>query len=1385
MSNGSSHDASSPEHASPNPVTEIRSPVEQQPVSVVGIGASAGGLEALERLFRNMPDDTGLAFLVVQHLSPNFKSLMNELLSRHTALEVHQAEDGMPVAANSVYVLPPKKEMIICDGRLHLTDKDPKEQLTLPIDHCLRSLAQECGERAIAVILSGTGSDGSRGIRDVHEAGGLVIAQSPETARFDGMSLSAQKTGVVDVVLPPEEIPKYLTRYVRHNARGQLIAAPSTSPSSGDEMNRIFSLLRQEYGIDFSHYKSTTITRRTERRLQMSGVPTLEDYVEKLTGDAEELNALYHDLLIGVTRFFRDREAFTRLSEQLLPELCARIPVDEEFRVWVAGCATGEEAYSIAILLYEHFESIGRAKLIKIFATDVHRGSLEIASDGFYRKDSLVDVSEERLQRFFMPMDDGYRVCPEIRKLVVFAPHNVIKDAPFTRIDLISCRNLLIYLNTAAQKKALSMFHFALKAGGCLFLGPSETPGSLLDEFDSADDRWKIYRKRRDIRLSTDLATIPHTGTAHVPKAAPAAPSLTRNRMDAALLGAYDALLAKYVPPSLLVNEGHELLHVFGDARCFLSHRSGRPTLSVLELVDSRLKPALGAALHRVFKERKTVRFPGLELLRDGELEEVQLIAEPILHPGGSPPAVLITFESVQASRALDEQKRLVAQQADEVNMRSVSQEQLHSLEEELSYTRENLQATIEELETSNQELQATNEELVAANEELQSTNEELHSVNEELYTVNTEHQRKIDELTELNNDMEHLLASTEVHTIFLDRDLRIRRFTPKIADVFNLLPQDVGRRIDGFTHSIQYEGLIDCFHRVIRDNLRIEEDVRDRRGRQFLMRILPYQAEGAIGGVVLTLIDISSLKRAEADLKASEQKYEVLYHHSPDLLMLLNPEDGVIRDCNRTLLDRLGYTRDEIVGKKIFDLYASPERKKVRKAFQQFRTTGEIHGLEAQVLVKDGSQLDVSLNASALRDAGGRIIGCEAVWWDITRRAALESRLRDEIQNRDRFLAMLSHELRNPLGALLSASSVLDAERVDEQQQRQAGEIIQRQVQHMSALLDDLLEVSRLSQGRIRVQKRTIDLTRLITPAVETVRPLLDSQDQGVELDMPDHPVWVTASPARIHQVLVNLLTNASRYSPPGETIHLRAAAENRQAVIRVKDNGIGIQPDMLNRIFDLFVQGERTLDRSEGGMGIGLTLVRWLVELHGGTITAHSAGPGQGSEFVIRLPLVVPPKTDPEPEDPEGEMDTAAEDAPPEVDGQRVLIVEDNRDAARMLATLLKLEGFEVLTAADGRAGLELARQERPDVALIDIGLPEIDGYEVARRIRNDDELRNVRLVALTGYAQQSDRRRALQAGFDDHLAKPFKPEKLVSVLRRGEDKGEGNREEMSKSQ
>ena len=811
------------------------------PSFVVGIGASAGGLEALEELFQALPSDTGSAFVVIQHLSPDFESLMDELLGRRTAMPILRAEDGMALARDTVYLIPPAKGLALQGHLLRVTQRPPGV-LNFPIDVFFRSLAKAYDQRAVAIVLSGTGTDGSRGIRDVRDAGGLVLVQDELSAKFSGMPVSAAASGLAHAIIAPQEMPNKLLQHAKAPD-----SARALDPDQQSDLKEVSILLLENHGLDLSQYKSLTVLRRIERRMSGLGVTGVSEYIDRLRSDAEELASLHHDLLIGVTKFFRDPSAFEKIEAEL-PAIFQNAGRDGP-RIWVSGCATGQEAYTLAALLREHAV---KEKLdvdqIKVFATDVNRESLSVASAGVYPRDQI-EASPEVLKKHFDEEHGMYTVQADLRRMIVFAPHNLLKDPPFTRIDLVSCRNVLIYLTPAAQHRVISLFHFALRRNGLLFLGPSESLGDLDSEFEPIHQRSKIFQKRRDIRLSEKI---------HMERTEPASLSRAPLNEDPMVHSAFHALLQRYVPTTLMVNERHQVVHVFGDASKYLMMGPGRTSLNVESVLHPDLRTPVVAAINRIRRTRQAISYPGLPISTEDADHKVKLVAEAIRDRRLKADLYLISVER-------EERQKPDVPAATTIRIDEASRLQASDLREELRATEERLETTIEELETSNEELQATNEELLSSNEEMQSTNEELQSVNEELYTVNAEHQRKIAELVELNQDLDNLLRGTAIETLFLDRELRIRRYTPSVAQSFSLLPADVGRPLGHLASNLTYDGVLADARQVLASGTPIEHEVANSRGTWLMMSIRPYRTTSdLVEGVVITFSDITRRKQLE-----------------------------------------------------------------------------------------------------------------------------------------------------------------------------------------------------------------------------------------------------------------------------------------------------------------------------------------------------------------------------------------------------------------------------------------------------------------------------------------------------------------------------------------
>lgn len=885
----------------------------RRPSYIVGIGASAGGLEALEKFFRSMPVDSGIAFVVVQHLSPDFKSLMDELLARYTTMDIHRVHDGIEIEADAIYLIPPRKDMVLVDGRLHLSDVESRDSLHLSIDTFFRSLAHEAQERAIAIVLSGTGSDGSRSLQEIHQYGGLIIIQDPSSAGFDGMPRNAISTGLANIICIPEAMPEHILRHIAH---------PSTVPDpeyqlaqedEEDEIAAIFSALHRRFQIDFTQYKLPTIMRRIDRRMMMVNIGSAQDYLRHLLEDPNELDSLYRDLLIEVTVFFRDEPAFDQLKSTVIPDIFGNLGHEDHIRIWVPGCATGEEAYSLAMLFREAMEQFGRVLEIKLFATDVHQSSIEAASAGLYSETAVKSVPEPYLQKYFRKTHDGYQIRKTLRQMVVFANHNLVQDPPFTRLDLISCRNVLIYLQNEAQQKILSRFHFGLKTGGFLFLGPSENIGDLQEEFEAIDRRWRIFRKRRDGRVQEDpipLYQYPVNVSRYVERQQRFYSGRSNITYDW-----YDTILDRFVPDGFLVNESFDLVHTFGNGRTYLTQPTGQATLYVLRHLHGDLLTAVRTALHRATKEEEPVSYTGIRATIN-DVEHFLKISVSAVH-GQKQDSLyyLITISTLEEAPPLTDH-------SEELDVKKASSARLIALERELQYTKEYLQTTIEELETANEEMQSANEELLASNQELQSTNEELHAVNEELYTVNAEHQRKIDELLQLNNDIVNLQRNSQVSIIFLDPSLQIRQFTPAAATQFNLLPQDIGRPVSHLLYNlnIEHQDLLAYTTAAMEKRESTSLEISLPAGQRLMMHIRPYLTEtDQVEGVVLTYHDITALKKAEFRI----QYQSLMQEHVSDAIIITDLH-FVIQEWSGAAELIYGWSSKEAVGQPMHTLLQS-----------------------------------------------------------------------------------------------------------------------------------------------------------------------------------------------------------------------------------------------------------------------------------------------------------------------------------------------------------------------------------------------------------------------------------------------------------------------------
>ncbi len=840
---------------------------ESSPFPIVAIGASAGGLEALELFLRHVPEDSGMAIVIVQHLDPTHKGILPEILQRATGMKVFQVIDRMPVMPNCVYVIPPNWDMSILQGVLHLFEPKEPRGLRLPIDFFLRSLAEDRQERSIGVILSGMGSDGTMGLRAIKEKAGLALVQEPASAKFDSMPRSAIDAGLADLVARVEELPGKILGYLQH---ARVIDRTERPLQEKDQsgLEKVVILLRSKTGHDFSMYKKNTVCRRIERRMGIHQIDRIADYVRYLQENPQEVDLLFRELLIGVTNFFRDPAAWAHLQEEVIPALLAEHPTGRVLRAWSAGCSTGEEAYTLAIAFKEVLTRVmpKASFTLQIFATDLDQDAIDKARQGVYPANIAADVSAERLQRFFVKEGSGYRVGKEIRAMVTFATQNVIMDPPFTKQDILICRNLLIYLTPELQKKLLPLFHYSLNPGGVLFLGSAENVSAHTDLFAPLNLKARLFRRRDNI-LPAEPVVFP---ASFVP-ALPGAPKETMMLKPAANLQslADQVLLQHFSPPAVLVNGKGDILYISGRTGKYLEPAAGKANWNISAMARDGLRGELGIAFQRALRQKEKITVKGLKVVEGAAGQTVDVTVEAIEEPEALRGMVMIVFFDVPTPPEKKTSGR--SRTASPGNAKLLELEQaLQQAREELATTREEMQSSQEELKSTNEELQSTNEELQSTNEELTTSREEMQSLNEELQTVNAEQQSRIEELARIDNDMRNLLNSTEIVTVFLDKELRVRRFTTGANKLFKLLPGDVGRPLSDLASDLLYPELTEEAQVVLRKLAFSERQIAATDGRWFTVRIMPYRTmEDVIGGVVITFTDITAAKTLEAKLRA------------------------------------------------------------------------------------------------------------------------------------------------------------------------------------------------------------------------------------------------------------------------------------------------------------------------------------------------------------------------------------------------------------------------------------------------------------------------------------------------------------------------------------
>jgi two-component system CheB/CheR fusion protein len=1285
--------------------------------------------------------------------------------------------------------------------------------------------------------------------------------------------------------------------------RDPMAAVPQDEATDEAALAQIYRMLQQETAVDFRLYRQTTIRRRIARRMLVHRIDTLDQYRGHLEGHRPELQALYNEVLINVTRFFRDLEAFESLRQALQARLGRDRGPEPSLRVWVPGCATGEEAYSLAMVLIEALETAGARIPLQVFGTDVSEAAVARARAGVYPPNIELDVSPERLRRFFMKQNGQYQVKKSIRELCIFARHSLVKDPPFSGVDIISCRNVLIYIDSPMQRRIMATFHYALRNTGILMLGASETIGPLSELFTVVDKTHKLYAKRPTTTPFTLGLTTVGSGRDSRARGGAATARSKEGLPPVDFQREVDRiLLTRYAPAAVFINQAYEILQFRGRTSAYLEPAPGHASLNVVKMAREGLLMGLRAAIQTAQRHNTSVRREGLRVKQDRGFLTVNIEVIPVRGPDEER-NYLVLFENAPAG------KRAKATAPARPARRGRTDRGIERLEEELGATKEFLQSIIEDREAANEELHSANEELLSSNEELQSTNEELEtakeelqSVNEELSTVNEELQHRNAELGQANNDTNNLVASVNIPIVIVDNNLRIRRFTPMAARAFNLLPADLGRPIASIRAAVDVPDLEALCARVIETVTPIAREVMDGEGGWHSLRIRPYRThENTIDGAVVVLIDITAVKEsleqvaaardyaeaivdtvrtplltldedfrvrsanrtfydtfrvspeetvnrvlfdlgngqweipalrralgalaetgapfedfevehefpsigprtmlangrrirrgaeshrtillaieditdrreAERDLRASEEiRYRRLFETARDGILLADADTGQITNANPFWLTLTGRDAAAVQGHRLWEIGVFEDTDLIESLFRELQTSDFVRFEDVRLVGREGTRRHAELACNVYLLGGKKIIQC--IVRDITDGIELLQRERTaraeaEGANRakDEFLSVLSHELRTPLTAMLGWARVLRRGALDASKTMDALDTIERNTRLLAQLIEDLLDVSRIAAGKLALDVRHVDLGAVVGAAAETVRESVEAKRLHLEMHLPARSPIVRGDRHRLQQVVWNLLSNAIKFTPDEGRIDVTLEALPACARLTVSDTGRGLSPRLLPQIFERFRQGESVSIRTQGGLGLGLTIVRHLVELHGGTVSVFSAGEGTGTTFTVDLPHGSAAASTTKRED---EGTSEAGDAPSDdvrLDGLRVLLVEDQNDTGRMLAQVLGERGATVIYVATAAAALEAMDQATPHVIVSDIGLPGEDGYEFLRHVRAMPTGARVPAIALTAFAREEDIQRATRAGFDVHLAKPVEPAELARIV------------------
>ncbi len=1188
---------------------------------IVAVGASAGGLDALNSFFDNVVENADYSYIIIQHLSPDHKSLMAELLSKKTNVPIVAVSNDSEIKRSHIYVIPPSMNLIIENNHLILLEKPKSQRLNLPIDLLMESLSKSHGKSAVGVILSGTGSDGTKGVQAIKRAGGLVLVQQPDEAGFDGMPTSAIGTGVVDYIVPAGEMIDEIYRYFEDSEA--LDFDSDLSNNDLELLREILNILHKETNINFNYYKRPTILRRTERRMKNLKMNSFEEYLAYLKIHPEEVEILYKEFLIGVTNFFRDRKAWNLLEAETIPNIVSSKRDGDTLKVWDVACSTGEEAYSLAILFEEEIQRQKKNILLKVFATDISEEHIKIASLGKFRKDIEANISPKKLKKYFLEDEDGYIINPELRKRIIFSNHDILKDPPFKNMDMVACRNLLIYLKPEVQSAVLHTLHYSLRINGIMFLGSSESNTALRNYFTTLSEKLKIFRNIHvSERMHSELLTsnLDKSNFMLSRKQKDPVPVRKEAFSDTVKASITNTIINQFDIASVYVDSDFKVIDAMGSFSKYAELPSQGFSLDLLKMLPETVKAAVNSGTRKARRSRKDFIYKDVVAKKAGNETVIDILVKPIFHNNDEHCNYVITFIEQELNPDV-----IVARSS--MNLSSKPDERITDLIEEIEETRSELKKALEDAETSNEELQTLNEELLASNEELQSTNEELQSVNEELHTVNVEHVEKMDDLALLNADMDNLLNSTQIATIFLDRSLTIRKFTPSIQQHFKLLKQDLGRPIDHFLVQLgngKKSSLKRKIEKVMENGNVNEVQVKNNEGKTFIRRISPFYTNfRKIEGAVITFIDITKTVESQKKLKDSQQKFKDFYENDPVMHASVDPTTGQIVECNKIFVETLKLTsKEDAIGKRIFDFYNDASKTIALKLLDEIQKTGFIDGAQMTMVNSEGMEIPIILNSElVIPDVGHSYTRSTLVnISDLQKAQQLMYDKNAELlrinSDLEQFVSICSHDLQEPLGTIKFSSDVILKKFGSDLQPKVTEYLgyIYGAAGRMAEQIKGLLEHSRIGQD---LERTKVDVQELLNIVEYDLGKRL--KECGGKLHVSKMPV-IKAYKVELRLLFQNLIGNSLKYCKKGVSPEVRVSAfeDDQFWTFSISDNGIGIAEEDMENVFKIF--GRAATQHKYEGTGVGLAHCVKIVKLHGGTIWADSQV-GVGSTFYFKI--------------------------------------------------------------------------------------------------------------------------------------------------------------------